>query len=69
MCDRSKKLKRQAKAWGLTAGEIAKHSGRSIDTIRKLGLINLADGTLNDIEKGIEAARQEKLESLQQKVS
>ena len=57
-------MKMQQKAWGLKDREVAEASGRPIDTIRKLGRTKFTSETLDEIEQGIEKARQAKLRTL-----
>lgn len=62
-------LKRQQKLWGLKDREISEATGRPIDTIRKLGRVRMAPQTLDEIEEGMERARQSRLRTLQKAVS
>lgn len=63
--DRGMKLKARQKNLGLKDREVEKASGLSIDTIRKLGRINMTDALLDELESAIEAARMSRIKSLQ----
>lgn len=65
MQDRGFKLKQQQRAYGLKDREVAEACKRPIDTIRKLGRTKFADDTLDEIEAGIESARQERRKTLE----
>lgn len=63
--DRGAVIKQRQKRWGITDREVSQATGRPIDTIRKLGRVKFADDTLDEIEAGVEMARQTKLKTLQ----
>jgi hypothetical protein len=66
MCDRGRKLKAKKLEFDLKATEIrASMRFGSLDTVRKLGEIGMSERMLDEIERGIETARQIKSKRLQ----